>query len=180
LAKSPKVVAIGEIGLDYHYLPQERSEELKTKQKEVFLKQVDLAQELNLPIIIHCRDAYGDLLEVIQKLPKIPCGVLHCFADNYETAKRFLDLGFMISFTGIITYPKASIVREVAKKIPLERIMIETDCPYLAPQAVRGKRNEPIYVKYVAEEIARLKGLDFDEVAKTTTENAIKFFKLKN
>ncbi len=219
LAESRKVVAIGEIGLDYYHLPKEKSEELKKKQKEVLLAQIKLAQELDLPVIFHCRDAcpapsqthkvesglreaegvsercrnefgmidssgfgsgaYDDLLDLIKTLPKIPRGVLHCFADTYETAQKFLGLGFMVSFTGIVTYPKAESVRETAKKIPLERIMIETDAPYLSPQPVRGERNEPAYVKYVAEEIARIRGLSFDEAAKATTENAIKFFNLK-
>jgi TatD DNase family protein len=179
LAASKKVVAIGEIGLDYYHLPKDRADELKKKQKEVLIKQIELAQELDLPVIFHCRDAYEDLLEIIKKMPKISRGVLHCFADTMETAEKFLKFDFMVSFTGIITYPKAESVREVARKVPLEKIMIETDAPYLAPQQVRGQRNEPIYVKYVAEEIARVRGLSFDEVAKATTENAIKFFRLK-
>lgn len=179
LAASKKVVAIGEIGLDYFHLPPENDKEsVLEKQKEILIKQIELAQELDLPIIFHCRDAYDDLLKIIRDLPKVPQAVLHCFTDTYETAKKFLDLDFMISFTGIITYPKAERVREVVKKIPLERIMIETDCPYLAPQPVRGKRNEPIYVKYVAEEIARARGLSLEEVAKATTENAVRFFNL--
>jgi len=178
LAKSKKVVAIGEIGLDYYHLPKDGAEELKKKQKEVLVKQIELAQELNLPVIFHCRDAYDDLLDLIKKMTKIPRGVLHCFADTYETAQKFLELGFMISFTGIATYPKADSVREAVKKIPLEKMMIETDAPYLSPQPIRGTRNEPIYVKHVAEEIAKLRGLSFDEVAKATTENAIRFFKL--
>ncbi len=201
LAASKKVVAIGEIGLDYYHLPKSDGEKLKNKQKEVLIKQIELAQELSscgrspegrdLPVIFHCRDAYDDLLGIIRKLPKIPRGVLHCFADTLETAQKFLDLGFMLSFTGIVTYPRAESVREVAKKIPLEKIMIETDAPYLLPHQLRvnlrncprksasiKQRNEPVYVKYVAEEIARVRGLSFDEVAKATTENAVKFFKL--
>lgn len=179
LTVSEKVVAIGEIGLDYYHLPKDRADELKKKQKEVLIKQIELAQELDLPVIFHCRDAYDDLLEIIRKLSKIPYGVLHCFADTLETAEKFLEFDFMVSFTGIITYPKAESVREVAKKIPLEKIMVETDCPYLAPQPVRGKRNEPVFVKHVAEEIARVRGVSFDEVAKATTENAVKFFGLE-
>ena len=193
LAKSsPKVVAIGETGLDYFHLPESLAfEGVQSKQKQVFRQHLDLATELNLPVIIHCRnpkdnskDTYQEIIVEIkdfaeQNQDKILRGVIHCFGADQETAKQFLDLGFLISFTGIVTFPNAQDVWGVAKAIPLEKIMVETDCPYLAPQPQRGKRNEPLYVKYVAEKIAELKGLSLEEVAKQSTQNALNLFNIK-
>jgi len=172
LVKEKKIIAIGETGLDYHYKlsPLE-------KQQEVFRKFLQLAQELDLPAVIHSREASKDTMTIIheENQGKLK-GVLHCFAGDMDLAKQALDMGLLFSFTGNITFPKAHKVRNAAKEIPLENIMIETDCPFLAPQAYRGKRNEPAYVVKVAEQIAEVKGLDIKEVAAQTTKNAKKLF----
>lgn len=167
-----KAVAIGETGLDYHYKlsPVEQ-------QQQVFRKFLQLAQELDIPAVIHSREASHDTLSIIREENKGKLkGVLHCFAGDMDLGKAALDMGLYISFTGNITFPKANIIREAAKQIPLERIMIETDCPFLAPQEFRGKRNEPAYVVKVAEKIAEIKGLTAEEVAITTTGNAKRLF----
>ncbi|NQU83307.1 MAG: TatD family hydrolase [Parcubacteria group bacterium] len=187
LAKNPKVVAIGETGLDYFHLPKDLKEQKKIiiKQKEVFREHLDLARELDLPVIIHCRDAHQDILDIL-KDEKGVRGVVHCYTDGWDTAKRYLDLGFYISFTGLITFNVKSKqkeiqdkILEVVKKAPIEKIMIETDAPYLTPVPHRGKRNEPLFVQHVAEKIAEIRGVSFEEVAKQTTTNAIEFFGLK-
>ncbi len=181
LAIGPKAVAIGEIGLDYFKMPplpaeprQRRGENTKEEQKQLFQSQLTIAQELKLPVILHIRDAYDDVYEMVKSL-KLR-GVVHCYSGTVEWAKRFLELGFMISFTGIITFPKTAILSEVIKAVPLERIMVETDCPFLAPQRIRGQRCEPAYVKDVAEKIAEIKGISFEDVTRATTKNAEKFF----
>jgi TatD DNase family protein len=171
-AQHKHVVAIGEMGLDYHYKlsPIE-------KQQEVFRQLLKLCQELNLPAIIHSREATKDTLTIIheENQGKLK-GVLHCFSGDLELARQGLELGLMISFTGNITFPKADLVRQAAKAIPLEKIMIETDCPFMAPQSFRGKRNEPAYVIQVAEKIAELKDLTIEQIAMATTQNAHFFF----
>ena len=176
LAKENKVVALGECGLDYYRLENETEKE---KQKEFFKIQLDLAKELDLPLIIHCRNAFEDLLEILERTDDLPRGVTHCFSGTLHYAQEFLNLGFLVSFTGSITYvrPQGELLK-VVKEIPLDKIMVETDCPYLAPVPHRGKRNESAYVKFVAEKIAEIKGIDFKEVAEQTTKNAIKLFKL--
>lgn len=173
-AKNKSVVAIGEMGLDYHYNLSPAD-----VQKEVFRQQLRLAQELDLPAIIHSREAVNDTLIILheENQGKLK-GVLHCFCGEMELAEKALALGLMVSFTGNITFPKADKVRQAAKALPLEKIMIETDCPFLAPQTKRGQRNEPAYVVSVAEKIAELKGLSIEEVARTTTLNARRFFKI--
>ncbi len=174
LAKENKIVAIGETGLDYHYKlsPIE-------KQKEVFAKCLHLAQELDLPAVIHSREASRDTTLIIHEENKGKLkGVLHCFGGDMGLGREALALGLLISFTGNITFPKADKIRNAAKEIPLDRIMIETDCPFLAPQAFRGKRNEPAYVVKVAEQIAEVKGISIEEVALQTTENAKRLFGL--
>lgn len=173
LAKNKKVVGIGECGLDYF---RNNDESFKEKQKEVFVKQLKLAREINKPIIIHCRDAHEDLLEILRLEAELPSGVMHFFTGSLEQAKKYIELGFYISFSGVITFTKA--YDEVVKNIPLDRILIETDCPYVAPIPFRGKRNEPQYVKYVAQKIAEIKGLSFEEVAMQTTKNARELFGL--
>jgi TatD DNase family protein len=178
LAKSKKVVAIGECGLDYYRL---ESNQGITKQKEVFKRELKLAHKLNLPLIIHCRNAFEDLLAIVKnetKKLKIR-GVTHCFSGTLRYAREFINLGFLVSFTGSITYarPKSEIL-PVIREIPLSKIMVETDSPYLAPAPYRGKRNEPSYVKLVAEKIAKIKGLDFIEVAGQTSKNAKNLFGL--
>ena len=183
LGESEKVAAIGEVGLDYYRLPENKpAEEVKEKQREVFSRQLDLAEDLGVPVIIHCREAHDDIKKILHekydgKKFSRERGVLHCFSGNLELANEYIELGFMVSFNGLITFNNSW--DKVIPELPLEKIMIETDAPYLAPQPVRGERNEPVYVKYVAEEIAKARGLSFDEVAKATTENAIKFFNLK-
>jgi len=177
LAKSKKVVAIGEIGLDYYYRPKSKTklEEFKKKQKEIFLEQLDLAKELNLPVIIHCRMAHKDVLEMLKD--KNLKGVIHCFTGSLEEAKQYIDLGFHIGINGIIFKLDLD---EVIKSIPLDKILTETDCPYLTPPIEgKDKRNEPIFVKHVIQKISDLRGLSFDEVANTTTENAKKLFNLE-
>lgn len=185
LAQEKAVVAIGECGLDYFHMPEEVSEiEFINKQKEVFVRHISLAKKLDLPIILHCRSsrpepdrAYLEMLEIL-KQESFSRAVIHCFSASLDTAKKYLDAGLMISFTGIITFPNAKALLPVVEYAPIDRIMIETDAPYLAPQPVRGKRNEPLYVKYVAEKIAEIKNISFNQVEKKTSENAIKFFNL--
>lgn len=177
-ARQQKVVAIGETGLDYYHLDPGEEEIQKKLQKESFLAHLKLAQELNKPVIIHCREAYDDVLEILKlqttgyKLQ----GVVHSFSGRWSQAQEYLKMGFYLGFNGIITFARD--YDKVIKRMPLKRLLIETDCPYLAPIPYRGKRNEPLYVKYVAEKIVELRGISFDEVAEITTENARKLFKI--
>lgn len=174
LAQHPKVIAWGEVGLDYFYDHSPRD-----IQARVFSDQMNLAKAAKLPIIIHCRDAWGDCLAQIDREWKSSGlgGVLHCFTGTLEEAKRGLDLGFMISFAGNSTYPKAQNLRDVMKEVPLTNILIETDSPYLAPQAYRGKRNEPAYVAEVAKTLASVRNLSPEEAASRTAENFRRFFR---
>jgi len=175
LGQQDKVVAIGEIGLEYYQLDDEK---IKKAQIKGFREQLNLAKELDLPVVLHCRDAYEEMLNIL-KSDKINRGVVHCFLGNKEIAQQLLDLGFQISFTGIITFKKkAEDIVRVVNEVPLERIMIETDCPYLAPEPNRGKRNEPAYVKQVAEKVATVKEVGLDKVAEVTSDNAIELFNL--
>ena len=190
LAKSSKVVAIGEIGLDYYYRPKTKIklEQFKNKQKEAFLKQLDLARDLNLPVIFHCRMAHQDLIETISNFPgrlqadppkgcfpiSKPKGVIHCFTGSWEQAKRYLEMGFHLGFNGIIFKLNLD---EVIQETPLDRILIETDCPYLTPPPMVG-RNEPFYVKYIAERIAKIKKISYEKIAEITTQNAKELFKI--
>lgn len=175
LAKSKKVVAIGEIGLDYYYRPKGTTKlgKFKEIQKKVFIEQLDLAKELDLPVIIHCRMAHNDVLEIL-KDRKLK-GVIHCFTGNWEEAQKYLDLGFYLGINGIIFKFD---IDEVIKKAPLDKLLIETDCPYLTPPQAGPKetRNEPIFVKYVAERIAELREITFEEVVNQTTKNAKALF----
>lgn len=173
LAKNKKVVAIGECGLEFFHI---KDVSLWEKQKEIFVKHMEVAKEVNKPIIIHCRDAHEDLLEILRMETELPSGVMHFFTGTLEQAKKCIDLGFYISFSGVITF--TNVYDEVVKNIPLEKILIETDCPYVAPVPFRGKRNEPVYVKHVAQKIAELRGVSFDEVAEQTTKNARGLFKI--
>jgi TatD DNase family protein len=175
LAKHEKVIAWGEIGLDYFYDHSPRD-----VQQRVFRDQMQLAREAKLPIIIHCRDAWSDCLNMIEELwrPTGLGGILHCFTSTLEDARRGIEMGFLVSFAGNSTYPKTQNLREVAKALPLEKILIETDAPYLAPQAYRGKRNEPAYVAEVARTIASVRDLAPDEVAAATSDNFRRFFGL--
>jgi TatD DNase family protein len=181
LARHPKVIAWGEIGLDYHYDHSPRD-----TQKEVFTRQMELAAAAKLPIVIHCRpsdnseNAWDDCLGLIENqwAPKGLGGILHCFTGNWAQAKRALDIGFMISFAGNITFPKAQQIRDAALEVPLDRMLIETDCPYLAPVPRRGKRNEPSFVKETARRLGELRGLSMEDVGEQTARNFYNFFKL--
>jgi TatD DNase family protein len=176
LARSEKVKAIGEIGLDYYYRPKTKHklEVFKNKQKEIFLKQLDLAKELNLPIIFHCRFAHDDLINELRIRNYVLGGVIHCFTGTLEQAEKYLEIGFYLGFNGLIFKRDYD---EIIKKVSLDKILLETDCPYLIPPPIIG-RNEPIYLKYIAEKIAQIKNLSYDEVVETTTENAKKLFNL--
>ncbi|MFJ7756175.1 TatD family hydrolase [Peribacillus muralis] len=172
LTNHPKVVAIGEMGLDYHW-----DKSPKDIQKEVFRKQIRLAKKVGLPIIIHNRDATADIVNILKEEEASSVGgIMHCFSGSAETALECVDMNFYISLGGPVTFKNAKKPKEVAAAVPLDRLLIETDCPYLAPHPFRGKRNEPSYVKLVAEQIAEIKQLSIEEVSKTTTENAKKLF----
>jgi TatD DNase family protein len=175
LARHPKVIAWGEIGLDYFYDHSPRE-----AQETVFRQQMALAREAKLPIIIHCRDAWPDCLQLIEEVwrPTGLGGILHCFSGTLEQAQRGLDAGFMISFAGNSTYPKTQNIRDVAHDIPLDRMLIETDSPFLAPQPYRGKRNEPAYVVEVARTLASVRNLSPEELAEATSSNFRRFFHL--
>ncbi|MGA9226151.1 MAG: TatD family hydrolase [Mesobacillus sp.] len=175
LANHPKVVALGEMGLDYYW-----DKSPKEIQKEVFRKQIRLAREVKLPIIIHNRDATADIVEILKEENAGEVGgIMHCYSGSVETALECIDMNFYISLGGPVTFKNAKKPKEVAESIPLDRLLVETDCPYLTPHPYRGKRNEPAYVKLVAEEIAGLKGLSFEEIAEATTQNAKKLFGIK-
>ncbi|MFJ7978589.1 TatD family hydrolase [Peribacillus sp. JNUCC 23] len=172
LAAHPKVVAIGEMGLDYHW-----DKSPKEIQKDVFRKQIKLAKKVKLPIIIHNREATADIIEILKEENAHEVGgIMHCFSGSAEIAKECVEMNFYISLGGPVTFKNAKKPKEVAAEIPLDRLLIETDCPYLAPHPFRGKRNEPAYVKLVAEQIAEIKEITYEEVAEATTRNAKKLF----
>lgn len=173
LFKNNKVVAVGEIGLDYHF----RSDD-KQLQKEAFTKQIELANELDLPVVVHSRDAMGDTIEILQKLTPRKESLLHCYSGSVESAKILMKLGFSFSFGGVATFANAKNTVEVISWLPMAKILLETDCPYLSPVPFRGKRNEPKNVLYIAEKIAQIKGLSLEEVAEITTKNAERIFKI--
>ena len=173
-AEKNELVAIGETGLDYFY---EHSS--KEKQKEFFIKYINLAIEHSLPLIIHCRDAFDDFFNIIDKhYPYKEKGVLHCFTGTMEDAEKLIERGWYISFSGIITFKKSHELKEVVKKVPLERLLIETDSPYLAPQSHRGKTNEPSFIEEIAHMITELKKIPLKEVLDQTKQNTTKLFKL--
>lgn len=170
--ENKKVVAIGEIGLDYYYDLSPRED-----QKKWFIRQIELANELGLPFIVHDRDAHGDTFEIIKKYKAKDTGcVLHCYSGSLELAKEYIKMGCYISIPGTVTFKNNKKTVEVAKEIPLEWMLIETDSPYMAPTPFRGKRNDPSLVKYVAEKIATERGISYEEVCQVTKENAKKFF----
>lgn len=204
LAKHPRVVAIGETGLDYHELPSSRvakekqvqvlsgalrtetDEELeaqihdgacKARQASLFEQQLDLAVELGLNVVVHQRDAWTDTLNLIRPYEGKVRGVFHCFGGNLEQANELLALGNLVSFTGIVTFKNGASVREVAASVPLDQFMVETDCPYLAPVPFRGKRCEPAHTRLVAESIAQARGISLEEIARATTVTAENFFR---
>jgi len=170
LLSHPKAVAVGEIGLDYHYDFSPRD-----VQEKRFREQMELARRLSKPVIIHEREALRDTLDMIREYNDL-IGVLHCFSGSWETAKTVLDMGWYLSFTGVITFKNARRSLEVLKKIPADRIMLETDCPYLAPDPMRGRRNSSLYLPYIAKKVAEVRGISVDEVATLTMENGKRFF----
>lgn len=181
LVGDKKVVAIGECGLDYYRLDPDDAE-TRQLQQDVFDQHILLAAQENLPLIIHCRDrdgVYDAYEDVLVSLTRQQHGkfVMHCYSGTWELAEKFLELGGYISFTGIVTFPKSETMREVAKKTPADKILIETDAPFLAPVPHRGKRNEPAFVKFVADEIAKLRNVNAEEFAAQTTANAKRFFR---
>ncbi|WP_134702852.1 TatD family hydrolase [Ammoniphilus sp. YIM 78166] len=175
LSKHEKVVAIGEIGLDYYWDTSPRD-----IQQVVFRRQIQLAKELKLPIVIHNRDAHQDVVDILREENAAEVGgIMHCFSGSLEMAKQCLDMNFYISFGGPVTFKNAKKPKEIAQEIPLDRLLIETDCPYLTPEPYRGKRNETGYVRYVAEAIAQLRGMSTEELAYHTMENAKRLFKVQ-
>lgn len=173
LAENKKVRAIGEIGLDYHY-EENPSREI---QKNAFIKQMELAEKLNLPVVIHDRDAHEDTLNILKKFPKV-IGVIHCFSGSSEFAKECLKLGYYIGFTGVVTFKNAKKIVEVAKIVPEDRMLLETDCPYMAPEPNRGKRNRSDYIEYIAEKIADIRRDIPINVKNRTIANTKRLFNL--
>ena len=175
LAQNEKVIAIGEIGLDYFYDNSPRD-----VQRKWFIEQLKLAKELDLPIIIHTRDAAGETFEILKNNQNGNVkGVLHSYSGSPEMALEYIKMGFYIALGGPVTFKNARVVREVAEAVPLDKLLLETDCPYLTPEPYRGKRNEPVYVKYVAEKIAEVKGVTYEQLVKATNANAKKLFGIK-
>jgi len=186
LASFEKTIAIGEIGLDYYHFDQ-NTDILRAKalQKEVFLRQLEIAAKNTLPVIIHCRQAHDDMLVLLRKFKKEyrdilpndrPWGVMHCFSGDENLAWEYFNLGLIISFTGLVTFSKQW--DDLIRKLPSDKFIIETDCPFMTPEPFRGKRNEPSFVRYVAKRIAEIKNLSYERIEEITTENAKKFFKI--
>ncbi|MDM5335947.1 TatD family hydrolase [Fictibacillus enclensis] len=176
LADHPKVVAIGEMGLDYHW-----DKSPKDVQKRVFRQQIQLAKKVKLPIIIHNREATQDVVDILREEGAEEVGgIMHCYSGSLEVAKECMEMNFYISFGGPVTFKNAKKPKEVAKEIPIDRLLIETDCPYLSPHPLRGKRNEPSYVKYVAEAIAELREIPLEDLVKKTTENAKRLYQISD
>ena len=176
LTKNKKVVAIGEIGLDFHYDNSPRD-----VQRKWFIEQLKLAKELDLPVIIHTREASQETYDILKNNQDGTVrGVMHSFSGSAEMASLYVDMGFYISIGGPVTFKNARVVREVAEAVPLDKLLIETDCPYLTPEPYRGKRNEPVYMKYTAEKIAQVRGISYDEVVKATNRNAKRLFNIKD
>jgi len=176
LAKSDKVVAVGEIGLDYYYRPKTKTklEKFKEKQKQIFKEQLDFAKELNLPVIIHCRMAHDDLIGILKSTPGLK-GVIHCFTGDWEQAKEYMNMGFYLGLNGIIYKMNLD---EVIEKAPLEKLLVETDCPYLTPLEEGSKRNEPVFIKHIIKKIAEIRGIDYQEVVEITVLNAKRLFRI--
>ena len=172
LLSEPKVVALGEIGLDYHYdfSPRET-------QRDVFEKQVAIAAVLDVPFVVHSREATADTMEILRRYPQGK-GELHCFSGSAQTARELVKLGYYIGIGGSLTFKNARKIIEAAQEVPLGRILLETDCPYMTPVPLRGQRNEPAYVKYVAQKLAEVKNISVDEVARATAANAKEFFRI--
>ena len=172
-AKSPKIVGIGEIGLDYYW-----DKSFNDLQKEVFIKQINLANELNFPISVHDREAHKDSFDILTEFNKNSIVIMHCFSGSVEFMHECVKQGWYIAIGGVVTFKNAIKMKEVAKEVPLDKLLIETDAPYLTPVPYRGKTNQPAYVKYVAEEIANLRNTSFEEIDEQTTKNAKLVFKI--
>ena len=173
LAKNPKVVAVGEIGLDYYW-----DKSFVDLQKEVFIKQIKLANKLNMPIVVHDREAHKDCYDIVKEYNQGSKVLFHCFSGSVEFMRECVKQGWYIALGGVVTFKNAIKMKEVAKEVPLDRLVLETDAPYLTPVPFRGKENKPAYTKYVAEEIARLRGVSVEEIIDATTRNAEEFFKI--
>ncbi len=173
LAKEDKVVAIGEIGLDYHY-----DNSPKNVQAKVFRAQMDIAKKLNMPVVIHSREATQDTIEILKEYPEV-IGIVHSYSGSSETARILVDMGYYLSFNGVATFKNAHKTREVLLNVPKDRVLIETDCPYLTPEPHRGKRNDPSLVQYVANQIADLWGMSIEEVERITMENGKKIYRME-
>lgn len=173
MANNPRVRAIGEIGLDYYW----KENPPKDVQKAVFRKQMGLARKLNLPVIIHDREAHKDTLDIIKEFPEVT-GVLHCFSGSVEFARESLKLGYYIGFTGVVTFKNAKKALEVVKEVPLDRLLVETDCPYMAPTPYRGKRNRSEYIKYIIDKISEIRGITAHELENITINNAKNLLKI--
>ncbi len=171
LAKNPKVLAIGEIGLDYHWMTRPKEE-----QWDIFRKQLELARRVNKPVVIHTREAMEDTVNILNEFPDIT-GILHCYPGSVETARRMIDR-FYLGIGGVLTFKNAKKLVDVVKEIPIERLVIETDCPYMAPTPYRGQRNEPIYTEEVVKKMAELKNMSYEDVVRITNENTRKAFKM--
>ena len=167
MLRQDRVVALGEIGLDYYYELSPRD-----VQKRVMAEQIDLALEMDVPVIFHVRDAHGDMVEHLRSRSRLPAGIMHCFSGSWEMAQELYKMGWYIGVDGPLTYKNAAKLPEIVEKFPLERILVETDAPYLAPVPMRGKQNEPAFVRYVAEKVAEIKGISVENVAKQTSESA--------
>ena len=174
LAQDKKIVAVGEIGLDYYWDENPPRE----VQKEVFRVQMDIAKKYNLPVIIHDREAHKDTIEIMKEYPDV-IGVVHCFSGSVEFAKECIKLGYYIGVTGVITFKNSKTIKEVVKNIPLEKILVETDCPYMAPTPHRGKRNQSSYISFVMDEIAKIKECDIQKISEITIFNTKSLFKIK-
>ena len=172
MCKHPKVKAIGEIGLDYHYETIHRDE-----QKRAFRAQMALAQELNMPVIVHERDAHEDGMAIVKEFPDVK-GVFHCYSGSAEMARQLVDLGWYIGFTGVLTFKNARKAVETAASIPIERILLETDCPYMSPEPFRGRRCHPGLLPYMAKKLAQIRGISEEEVIHITTENAKRMYRI--
>jgi TatD DNase family protein len=172
LLQNPKVVALGEIGLDYYWKDVPRE-----KQKDIFIKQIEIAKKHQKPIVIHARDAYEDTYQILKQAAHY--GIMHCYSGSVEMAKRYIEIGFQISLAGPVTFKNARVSKDVAREIGIDHLLIETDCPYLTPHPFRGKLNEPANVVYIAQEIAKLKNMEIEDVARITTFNAKEVFGIK-
>lgn len=171
--ETEKCIAVGEIGLDYHYDFSPRD-----IQREVFIKQLDIAVKHNKPVIIHCRSAYAEMIVLLKKYGKLPEGVLHCYSGTPEEAKIYAEMGFLLGIDGPVTFPKSDKLRQVVAQTDISGLLIETDCPYLAPQKHRGQRNEPAYIVETLKKIAEIKNVSFEKAAEITTKNAERLFKI--